>query len=76
MYSSVSSRFCEVHTESLIHGERHTNKTQTAPVLDACMELDNPASVREPLDLLPTMDPGGENIWAKKIANTQSKHDR
>lgn len=65
-YSSTSSRFYQLYTASLIHGERQTNKTQRAPVRDACMELDNPASVREPLDLLPTMDPGGENIWAKK----------
>lgn len=61
-YSSVSSRFYQLYTASLIHGERQTNKTQKAPVRDACMELDNPASVRETLDLLPTMDPGGENI--------------
>ena len=33
-----------------------------APVLGACSEVDNPASVKELFALVPTIEPGGENI--------------
>ena len=36
--------------------------TVQAPVRVACSELDSPASAKELFALLPTIEPGGENI--------------